>query len=56
MTSKALFLDRDGVVNVDFGYVHRIEQFEFINGIFTLTRTARKKGYKIIIITTSLVL
>ena len=51
MTSKALFLDRDGVVNVDFGYVHRIEQFEFINGIFTLTRTARKKGYKIIIIT-----
>ena len=51
MTSKALFLDRDGVVNVDFGYVHRIEKFEFINGIFTLTRTARKKGYKIIIIT-----
>ena len=51
MTSKALLLDRDGVVNVDFGYVHRIEEFEFINGIFTLTKTAREKGYKVIIIT-----
>ncbi|HMX54187.1 MAG TPA: hypothetical protein PLP53_09675, partial [Plasticicumulans sp.] len=26
----ALFLDRDGIVNVDHGYVHRIEDFEFV--------------------------
>ena len=29
---KCLFLDRDGVINVDKGYVHRIEDFEFIDG------------------------
>ena len=34
----ALFLDRDGVVNVDHGYVHRIDQFEFLPGIFELAR------------------
>src|SRR5262245_21532939 len=35
---RALFLDRDGVINVDHGYVHRIQQFEFIPGIFELAR------------------
>jgi D-glycero-D-manno-heptose 1,7-bisphosphate phosphatase len=34
----ALFLDRDGVVNVDHGYVHRVDQFEFLPGIFELAR------------------
>jgi D-glycero-D-manno-heptose 1,7-bisphosphate phosphatase len=37
---KALFLDRDGVINVDRDYVHRIEDFEFIPGIFELARFA----------------
>jgi D-glycero-D-manno-heptose 1,7-bisphosphate phosphatase len=43
MDRSALFLDRDGVINVDHGYVHRPEQFEFVPGIFELTRfwTAR---------------
>jgi D-glycero-D-manno-heptose 1,7-bisphosphate phosphatase len=36
----ALFLDRDGVINFDFGYVHRIEEFEFVPGIFELVRFA----------------
>jgi D-glycero-D-manno-heptose 1,7-bisphosphate phosphatase len=35
---SALFLDRDGVINVDHGYVHRVEQFEFVPGIFELAR------------------
>ena len=35
---SALFLDRDGVINVDRGYVHRPEQFEFVPGIFPLAR------------------
>jgi D-glycero-D-manno-heptose 1,7-bisphosphate phosphatase len=47
----ALFLDRDGVVNVDSGYVYRKEDFIFIEGIFSLVRTARKAGYLIVIIT-----
>jgi D-glycero-D-manno-heptose 1,7-bisphosphate phosphatase len=34
----ALFLDRDGVVNVDHGYVHRVDQFDFLPGIFELAR------------------
>jgi HAD superfamily hydrolase (TIGR01662 family) len=38
MTDSALFLDRDGVINVDRGYVHRPDQFEFVPGIFELAR------------------
>ncbi len=34
MSKKAFFLDRDGVINVDHGYVHTVEDFQFIDGIF----------------------
>jgi hypothetical protein len=36
MKRRALFLDRDGVINVDTGYVHRIEDCVFIDGIFQM--------------------
>jgi D-glycero-D-manno-heptose 1,7-bisphosphate phosphatase len=49
--AKALILDRDGVINEDTGYVHRIEDFSFIDGIFELCRYAMEKGYLIIIAT-----
>lgn len=49
--NKALFLDRDGVINVDKHYVYRIEDCEFIEGIFDLCRKAKKKGYKLIVVT-----
>jgi D-glycero-D-manno-heptose 1,7-bisphosphate phosphatase len=49
--TKALFLDRDGVINIDHGYVHSFEKFDFIDGIFELTREASSKNYKIIVIT-----
>lgn len=48
---KALFLDRDGTINVDHGYVSRIADFEFIPGIFDLCARAHELGYLIIIIT-----
>lgn len=48
---KALFLDRDGVINVDHGYVSKIEDFEFIEGIFPLCRKAKELGYLIIVVT-----
>jgi len=48
---KALFLDRDGVINQDKDYVHKIEDFIFIPGIFDLVKTFKKLGYLIIIIT-----
>jgi len=35
---SALFLDRDGVINIDRGYVHKVEEFEFASGIFDLAR------------------
>lgn len=28
----AVFLDRDGTINIDHGYVHKIDDFEFIEG------------------------
>ena len=36
--TPALFMDRDGVINIDRGYVHRIDQFEFLPGVFDLAR------------------
>ena len=48
---KALFLDRDGTINFDYGYVYQKESFEFINGIFELCKKAQNKGYLIIVIT-----
>lgn len=47
---RALLLDRDGVINIDHGYVHHPNNFEFIEGIFNLTRLAQDNGYKVIII------
>lgn len=47
----ALFLDRDGVINVDHGYVFRREQFEFIDGIFDLCRAAKTLGYLVFVVT-----
>lgn len=49
--TPALFLDRDGVINIDKNYVHRIEDFEFIEGIFELGRTANRLGLKVVVIT-----
>lgn len=48
---KALFLDRDGVINVDKGYVYKISDFEFVDGIFDLCKKYQDKGYLIFVIT-----
>lgn len=48
---RALFLDRDGTINIDRHYVHRIEDFEWVPGIVELCRAAQKKGYDIVVIT-----
>lgn len=49
--SPALFLDRDGVINLDRGYVYKQEDFEFIEGIFGLCRTAKQLGYLVFVVT-----
>jgi D-glycero-D-manno-heptose 1,7-bisphosphate phosphatase len=51
MKSKALFLDRDGVINIDHGYVSKIENFEFSEGIFDFLHLFIEKGYKLFIVT-----
>jgi len=48
---KALFLDRDGVINIDKNYVHKIDDFEFVDGIFDLCRKKQNDGYLIFVIT-----
>lgn len=47
----ALFLDRDGVINIDRAYVSKPEHFEFVDGIFELCHTARQLGYLIFVVT-----
>lgn len=47
----ALFLDRDGVINLEKNYVHRIEDFEFLDGIFELCRAANAKNMPIVVVT-----
>jgi D-glycero-D-manno-heptose 1,7-bisphosphate phosphatase len=49
--SAALFLDRDGVINVDHGYVHTPENFEFLPGVFDTVRLARAQNLAVIVIT-----
>jgi len=49
--NKVVFLDRDGVVNKEIGYLHKIEEFEFIEGIFKSLRNLIYSGYKLIIVT-----
>jgi len=48
---KALFLDRDGVINIDYGYVYQIERFDFIDGIFDFVKFFQDRNYLIFIIT-----
>jgi D-glycero-D-manno-heptose 1,7-bisphosphate phosphatase len=51
MSGPALFLDRDGVVNEEVGYLHRAEEVRFVEGIFSLCRTAVGLGYRLIVVT-----
>ena len=51
MPAPALFLDRDGVVNVDHGYVHTPDQFELVDGIDDLCRRFAAAGYRVVIVT-----
>ena len=49
--SRGLFLDRDGVINQEIGYLSRPEDVRFVPGIFSLCRAAQSLGYKLLIVT-----
>ena len=48
---KTLFLDRDGVINIDESYVFEIEKFNFMEGIFDLLEWAKVSDYQVIVLT-----
>jgi len=48
---RALFLDRDGVINIVYGYVHKQDDFHFVEGIFDLCRIAKQLNYLIFVVT-----
>lgn len=47
----ALFLDRDGVINVDRGFVSRLEDFAWMPGIFDVARTGTRLGMALVVVT-----
>lgn len=47
----AIFLDRDGTLNVDHGYVHEIDNFEFIDGTIEALQALKKMGYALVLVT-----
>jgi len=49
--NKAVFLDRDGTLNVDYGYVYKLEDLVFIDGVLESLRQLQKAGFLLIIIT-----
>ncbi|WP_152395468.1 D-glycero-alpha-D-manno-heptose-1,7-bisphosphate 7-phosphatase [Paenibacillus guangzhouensis] len=49
--NKAVFFDRDGVINVEKNYVYKIEDFEFVDGIFDVMKHFQSLGYLLIVIT-----
>lgn len=52
MTGRpAAFLDRDGVINLDRGYVHRIEDVEFVSGVFEGAQALQSLGFVLVIAT-----
>jgi D-glycero-D-manno-heptose 1,7-bisphosphate phosphatase len=51
MPVKTVFLDRDGVINKEVGYLHKIQDFEFIDGVFEACLYFKSLNYQIIVVT-----
>ena len=51
MPRRALFLDRDGVINVNHGYVHTVDATDWVPGIFDLARHAYDTGWVLVVVT-----
>lgn len=49
--NKAIFFDRDGVINEDTHYVHKISEFKFKKDIFSVMTHLKKLGYIFFIVT-----
>ncbi len=49
--NRAVFLDRDGVINYDYGYVHKIKNFKFKKKVFEAVKYLNENNYLVIIVT-----
>lgn len=49
--NRAVFLDRDGTLNVDKGYIHEIDEFEWLPGVLEALKLFRGNGYMLLIVT-----
>lgn len=51
LSNPAVFIDRDGVINVDSGYISKVDEFEFIDGIFKACLALKDMGYLLVLVT-----
>ncbi len=49
--NKVVFLDRDGTINVDYGYVHELDKLEFVPELMEALKKIQDNGFKLIIVT-----
>lgn len=47
----AVFFDRDGVINIDHGYVHRPDHFEWVDNAPAAVKWLNDRGYYVFIVT-----
>ncbi len=51
LAKPAVFIDRDGVINVDHGYVSTVDDFTFIDGVFEACYQLKEMGYLLVVVT-----
>lgn len=51
MKRKAVFLDRDGTINVDKNYLYKIDEFEYLPGVKDGLKILQEEGYLLVIVT-----
>lgn len=51
MKKPAVFLDRDGTINIDYDHVHQIDKFDFIEGVIEACKALKEMGYLLVIVT-----
>ncbi len=48
---KTVFLDRDGVINIEKDYLYKIDDFEFVDGVMDACKYLQKQGFQLVVIT-----
>jgi D-glycero-D-manno-heptose 1,7-bisphosphate phosphatase len=51
MKNRAVFLDRDGVINEDYGFVHKITDFKIYPEVFPALKKLQNAGFKLLVVT-----